>query len=287
MTRRAPFPTGHGARLALVGLTVGLMIGPVLADPVVGAAPASDASRAGSAPATSRAPFEGSAPKHNPAISLDWAGYSVVGPPITTVSGSWVQPTATCSIKKANQSAFWVGIDGYAPTDTTVQQVGTDADCSKGTRKIPSKASHYAWFEMYPGPLVVLSTTSYPVAPGDAMTASVTKVGAGYQMVLTDAGHWTFSTFQAVSTTPLDASGEWIVEAPTTCSNTRCKPISLADFGSVAFSGATANGQPVDAPGFTYRQITMTKNKKGTIVKAATSALSAGGTAFGVTWVSS
>jgi len=270
-----------------IGLAFGLMGGPVLAVPVVSAAPVTAAPRVGAPLTTTRVPFEGLAGKHGPAVSLDWAGYSATGPPITTVSGSWTQPTATCSTTKANQSAYWVGIDGYAPTDTTVQQVGTDADCSKGTKKVPSKASYYAWFEMYPGPLVVLNTASYPVMPTDVLTASVSQVGASYQLVINDATHWTFSTLQPVSKTPLNASGEWIVEAPTTCKGTTCKPVLLTNFGSVAFTGATANGQPVDGPGFTPHQITMSKNKKGTIVKAATSALASGGTAFGVTWVSS
>jgi len=39
----------------------------------------------------------------------------------------------------------------------------------------------------------------------------------------------------------------------------------LADFGSVAFSGATANGLPVNPAGLVDTQITMTKNKKGTV----------------------
>ena len=59
----------------------------------------------------------------------------------------------------------------------------------------------------------------------------------------------------------------------------------LTDFGSVAFSGATADGGR-RLRGLTEHQITMTKNKKGTIVKASTSAL-VGGAGFTVTWVSS
>ena len=166
-----------------------------------------------------------------------------------------------------------MGIDGFASTDPTVQQVGTDSDCVKGTNKVPGGPRYYAWFEMFPGPIVILSTATNPVAPGDAMTASVTLVGSSYQLVVTDAGHWTFSTVQPATTTPLDSSAEWIVEAPTSCSGTKCKPVGLADFGSVGFTGATADGQPIDASGFTPHQIIMTKNKKGTIVKASASAL--------------
>ena len=49
---------------------------------------------------------------------------------------------------------------------------------------------------------------------------------------------------------------------------------------------ATVNGLAVDGTGLTDHLITMTKNKKGTIVKASTSALDVTGHAFGVTWVS-
>ena len=117
------------------------------------------------------------------------------------------------------------------------------------------------------------------------MSADVTLVGAAYQLVLTDAGHWTFSTLQSVTTPPLDASAEWIVEAPTTCTVKKCTPVKLADFGSVGFTGATANGLPISSSAFVPNTITMSKNKKGTKVKASTSPLGSTGDAFTVTWV--
>ena len=222
------------------------------------------------------------------ANSLNWAGYAVTGSSITSVSGSWVQPAASCSGKKATQSAFWVGIDGYAPNDPTVQQIGTDADCSKGTKKVPSSPSYYAWYELYPSALVPLTTPGhpYPVAPGDVLTGSVSESGASVTVSLADAGHWSYSTTTTVTTVPLGASAEWIAEAPCSVTSTTCKPVGLADFGSVAFTGASADGLPVDSTSFAQHQVTMTKNKKGTIVKASTSVLT-GGTAFTVDWVSS
>jgi hypothetical protein len=221
--------------------------------------------------------------KNAPAVSLDWAGYAVTGTQITTVSGSWTQPTATCT-GKPTQSAVWVGIDGFAATDGTVQQVGTDADCTKKVKKSPGGPSYYAWYEMFPGPLVPLPDSD-TVTPGDKMSASVTRSGNSYLLALTDAGHWMYSTLQASTTTPQDVSGEWIVEAPTSCQGTKCKPVSLTDFGSVAFTGAMVDGLSIAASGPAANQITMSKNKKGTIVKASTSALDASGDGFDVTWV--
>ena len=219
--------------------------------------------------------------------SLDWAGFAATGPTVTSVSGSWVQPTVTCPVKKLQQSAFWVGIDGFDSTDPTVQQIGTDADCIKKVKKVPGGPVHYAWYEMYPAGLMVLDPATYPVHPGDALTGSVTLVGSSYVLALTDAGHWTFTTTQPAGTpTPLNASAEWITEAPISCTTSSCKPLPLADFGSVAFTGATVNGLPVNGTGLTSHQITMTKNKKGTIVKASTSALDVTGHAFSVDWLS-
>lgn len=218
--------------------------------------------------------------------STNWAGYAATGPVFNAVSGSWIQPAVSCA-NKVTQSAFWVGIDGFGPTDPTVQQIGTDSDCTKGNRRNPGGPSYYAWFEMFPSSLVVLDTATYPVVAGDAMSAGVTRVGSRYQLTLTDAGHWSFATVQSAPTAPLDASAEWIVEAPTACTGSGCRPVGLADFGSVGFTGATANGRPINAPGTTADQIDMTRNKKGTILKASTSPLGPGGTGFGVTWVSS
>ena len=270
------------ARLAVAvpsALAAGLLVvaagpGPALATPAA-AATAKDAR-------TTNVLMAGS---HGPANSLDWAGYAVTGTTLTSAAGSWTQPAALCSGKKPSQSAFWVGIDGYSSADPTVQQVGTDADCTKGTKKVPSAPSYYAWYELYPDSIVVIDPTTHPVSPGDSLSASVSGSGSTFTLSLTDAGRWSFSTVQVTPVAPLDASAEWIAEAPTTCNGAKCKAVSLADFGTATFTGASANGLPVNSGSFTDHQITMTKNKKGTIVKASVSAL-AGGNAFTVTWLS-
>ena len=239
-----------------------------------------------SAPGVGPAVLLGPGGGHGTAISLDWAGYAVTGASVTSVAGSWTQPSALCTGRKATQAAAWVGIDGFASTDKTVQQIGTDADCTKGTKKRPGGASYYAWFELFPSAVVVLSPASYPVSPGDVLTASVTLVGSSYRLVITDGGRWGFATLQAVTgVAPLDSSAEWIVEAPTTCVRVKCKPFPLTNFGSVTFTGATANGLAVNSSVFTSHQVVMSKNKKGTVLKASPSALLPGGTSFSVTWL--
>ena len=53
-----------------------------------------------------------------------------------------------------------MGLDGDGTN--TVEQIGTDADCSSG------KPVYYAWYEMYPKFPVNLSLT---INPGDTISA--------------------------------------------------------------------------------------------------------------------
>src|SRR5690348_6309968 len=109
--------------------------------------------------------------------STNWSGYATTGSRYTSVSGTWKQPTATCSAGQTAYSSFWVGIDG--DTTNTVEQTGTDADCSSGT------PTYYAWYEMYPKFPVNLSNT---VKPGDSMSASVTTSGSGnFTLTISDS----------------------------------------------------------------------------------------------------
>ena len=240
------------------------------------------------------APFIGSgnAPRsgHGTSNSLDWAGFAATptGSLVTSVTGSWTEPSVVCPVNKVQQSAFWVGIDGFAATDPTVQQVGTDADCLKGSKKVAGGPVYYAWYQMYPSSLVVLNPASYPVAPGDVLTGGVSVVLGGYLLTLSDSRGgllWSFSQVVAATTATLNASAEWIAEAPTACKAGTCKALPLADFSSVAFTGATVNSVPVNGPGFVDSQITMTKDKKGKKVKASPSALGGTGGDFTVTWL--
>ena len=193
---------------------------------------------------------------HGPAKSLDWAGYAVTGAKLTSAAGRWIQPAAKCTSTVPTQSAFWVGIDGYAAADPTVQQVGTDADCTKAKKQV-----YYAWYELYPGAIVPLSTATHPVLPGDTLSASVSGAGSTFTLSLTDIGRWTFSTVQVTPQAPLDSSAEWIAEAPTACTATTCKAVSLADFTTVHFAGASADGLPVNSTLFVNHQITMTEQE--------------------------
>jgi hypothetical protein len=203
-------------------------------------------------------------------LSLNWAGYASFGTTFSDVQGSWTHPTATCSKGKSTYASFWLGIDGY--NSSSVEQIGTEADCSKGT------PVYFAWYEMYPAAPVDLDTGSYPVQAGDAISAEVNTSGT---LTIADSTQsWTFTTPQSFSGFDL-SSAEWIAEAPSLCApGGGCHGAPLTNFGTVNFTGASANGQAIDH--WSNDPLTMVTNS-GRQVKASPSSIT-GGSAFSVTW---
>ena len=193
----------------------------------------------------------------------NWSGYAVTGSRFTSVSASWKQPTATCS--GTAYSSFWVGLDG--DTSNTVEQTGTDADCSG------SSPQYYAWYEMYPKFPVNLSQ---PVSPGDTMTASVTTDGRGnFTLTISDTTRgWTNTKTARLKSAKL-SSAEVIAEAPSSSGGV----LPLANFGTVNFTAAKANGSLLTASTPNIDPITMAN---GSTVKAQPGSISSG--AFSVQW---
>ena len=213
--------------------------------------------------------------------STNWSGYAVQSASqFTEAVGAWVQPAASCTqLFGSTYSSFWVGIDGYSTS--SVEQLGTDSDCTG--RNSPS---YYAWWEMYPAGSVSLSKSTYPVQPGDTLTATVSRSGTSYTLQLHSSRGWTFSTVQAGS--DANGSAEWIAEAPEICSVFFCRNANLTNFGTVQFSGSEAAtggaAQPITS--FTAdsgpHDITMTTTT-GT-VRAQPSTVNSAGTGFSDTW---
>jgi peptidase A4-like protein len=208
----------------------------------------------------------GTAPNHKigHSTSSNWAGYAVTGGRYTRVHATWTQPAVKCSVTPTGWSSFWVGLDG--DTSNTVEQTGTEADCSNG------HAVYSGWYEMYPKFPTNYSST---VAPGDHMSATVTTNGSGsFSLTLANTTRgWTHTTSARLKSARL-ASAEVIAEAPSSSGGV----LPLADFGTVSFSGATANGVSLGSlPGLD--PITMVS---GSTVKAQPSGISGG--SFSVTW---
>jgi len=274
---RGSHRSGRTARAAALAATCVLSCALLLP-----AAPAGASPGPGSTARSDAASDPGDVPT-SPTDSLDWAGYVVSGRTFTSVAGDWTEPSVSCSGTKAAQSAFWIGFDGFAASDPTVEQIGTDSDCTKGKKKAPGGPVFYAWYELYPAALVVLSPASYPVSPGDHLSASMHVSGASYTVELTDTDRWTYSNVLTTPTVEPNASAEWIAESPSVCSAGRCKPGPLADFGSVDFTGITTDAGTLTTPALASTAVTMTTKKaKQTL---AVPGAPVDGTGFPVTWL--
>jgi len=199
--------------------------------------------------------------------STNWSGYAAHGGTYTTVSATWVQPTGSCT-SATRYSSFWVGLDGY--TSNSVEQTGTDTDCSGG------RPVYYGWYEMYPNPSFSFGST---IHAGDTISASVTFSGtSSYTLKLSDVTRgWTSTTTKSLSGAPR-SSAEVIIEAP--CCTGGGGILPLANFGTVHLSNSLVNGSSIGS--FNPDQITMINNSGAD--KDTVSALS-GGTSFSATWV--
>lgn len=210
--------------------------------------------------------------------SSNWAGYAIQ-PNLTKkqlllvndVKGSWVVPAVSCSLGENSYSSFWVGIDGYS--SNTVEQIGTDSDCSGG---LPV---YYAWYEMYPKYPVYLNMQ---ISPGDLISAEVKYLNAGkFNLVIKDeTSGISFSTIQK-SPSAKRNSAEWIAEAPWSSG-----VLPLANFGNVNFLNAEVTVKNIvgSISNSAWKNDAITMTTPEGVVKAVPSALSNNGTAFSVAW---
>lgn len=168
-------------------------------------------------------------------LSSNWAGYvaHAGSKRFTGVSASWTIPAAVCAAGHETHSAAWVGLGGYRRNATALEQIGTDADCTSSGR-----ASYSSWVELLPA---AASPLRLRVSPGDLVTASVTVLGRHATLRLRDLTTGRrYSTTRGLSSIDV-STADWIVEAPSGCNpDGSCHTLDLTDFGTVAFSGATA-----------------------------------------------
>ncbi len=211
-------------------------------------------------------PMIGHGGRSNQSESTNWSGYAATGS-FTSVSASWTEPTGHCT-SATRYSSFWVGLDGY--NSNTVEQTGSEVDCSGGS------PVYYSWYEMYPANPHNFSNT---VRPGDHFNGSVTyNGGSSYTLVLSDTTQGWSHTVHASLSGAANSSAEVIAEAP--CCTASGGILPLADFGTVNFTSASADGSPIGD--FGPAQIDMVDNSGR--LKDETSALSGGGS-FSDTWL--
>jgi hypothetical protein len=166
-------------------------------------------------------------------LSENWAGYVATGKTFSRVAGAWTEPTVKANPSSAQSySAAWVGLGGASGQSQALEQIGTSADYVNG------HAEYYAWYELPPSTQVRLNIA---IHPGDRISANVVVSGSTVKVSLSDqtTGRSVLKTLQMSN--PDRSSAEWIVEAPaaeTIGGNYRI--LTLADFGKVAFTKATA-----------------------------------------------
>jgi Peptidase A4 family len=228
-------------------------------------------------------------------VSSNWSGYvvkhSISSGRFSKVSGSWVQPSITAGAGDS-YAVFWVGLGGSGGSSNALEQVGTEANYVDG------KLEYYAWYELVPSAPVRLSLT---IHPSDRIYAEVSVSGTSVAVAIADqtTGQWAKRTLHAAS--PDTGSAEWIAEAPSTCNGSgRCRPLALANFGSIRFldSSVTAQGHTgaISDPNWTMEEVRLSETVSSTAADrpgfvssqlpggAEPSVVSADGSSFSVSW---
>ncbi len=200
-------------------------------------------------------------------VTDNWAGYVANGgvKSFTSAQSTFIVPElVTCAPNQNTASAFWAGLDGW--TSGTVEQDGVAADCNDGTPQ------YFAWWEDLP--LDSGTFLTVVVHSGDSVTASVVFVGnSSYTLQVTDTTSNTSGSETVTEPGGDDSSAECIAEDPGGATTS----IPYANYGTVAFTGCTANGAPI---GSFSPLSTDTVTPQGAL-DAVTSGLS-GGTSFSV-----
>jgi len=224
-----------------------------------------------------------------------WSGYAVGAPSSSSsslfqsdavgdVKGTWIVPTIKGqSVYGSSSSSTWIGIGGLASSGTTdnrpLVQIGTTQGRILGT------TVYYAWFEVIhrdlPGPPIPLP--SFPVKPGDTVSADVSYIGNGkFQLTIENLSRGASHTENVYAPFNTRETAEWIVESPASLLG---RPASLADFGTESFGNCSVKLNSIEGPinscGAIAIGLTMENNG---VTKAQPSELSSDGNGFSVTW---
>jgi len=214
--------------------------------------------------------------------SDNWSGYADVvcsTCALRYVAASFTLPSVNCAGSPDGAAvSTWVGLDGV--TSSTVEQIGTVAECSGGT------ASYSAFYEMFPNNPVGFTG----VNPGDAISANVyfNATNNRWQLSLTDlTSGGQIATSQACPSGSRcrNSSAEVITEAPfSTVTNAT---VPLARFGQASYQAIQVTSRNGTRGGMTSNGLWTTDSI--TMVNASGKVLAQpgpvyGGQAFQDTW---
>jgi hypothetical protein len=147
--------------------------------------------------------------------------------PYFIVSGAWYVPSVTGEPDIQDDSAFWVGMDGWdGPGANDVLQGGTEQQAFTfvflGTQF--TITNYYAWGEFFPFSEQLIS--NFPVSPGDYIVGQVIGIEPGLDSGSTGPGGTFFIQNFTAGTTALvhlfppkgtnfhGNTAEWIMERP-------------------------------------------------------------------------
>ncbi len=203
--------------------------------------------------------------------STNWSGYMATTGTFSTVSGAWNATEATGNGSTTTADATWIGIGGVSSDDLI--QVGT-----ANTISASGHVSASAFYEMLPA--VSITVPGITVTPGDAMTASITKLsGNQWSISITDTTD-NESYTNTFAYTSSESSAEWIEEDPSYSNN---RQIPFDNFGTASFSNAltTMGGNSVNLIDSSAAPITMVNQADQPI--ATPSAIGSDSASFTVT----
>jgi hypothetical protein len=210
-------------------------------------------------------------------VSSNWAGYVATGAGFTAVSAAWVVPAGTCTPGRRGYSATWVGLGGFGSASSSLEQIGTEFDCTRTGR-----ASYSAWYELVP---TGGRTIRMRVRPGDAIEASVSVQGTTVGLRLRNRTRGSAFSRTLTMQAPDVSSADWIVEAPSDCTNAGdCTQLPLSNFGTVRFDAASATSADGHSGSIADPAWTPTAVLLRSSARAVTSSLSSTGTTFRVTY---
>lgn len=188
--------------------------------------------------------------------SSNWGGEIAHNAEFASVQATWTVPTLSCRNNESNSSTYaWVGMGGWDGMQA-LEQIGTAHWCDAGQPTYGLFGEFYS-APPFAGDGSVFQPGKYPVAPGDVVTATVTKVNDSgeYQLgAVNETAHWHFSRsgqspdFDPGSD-PGNLTGEVIMEPPHADSNPKYTPTIFTDISYTAETGSPVKGLFDTVPG--------------------------------------
>ncbi|KAF9877215.1 peptidase A4 family protein [Colletotrichum karsti] len=190
----------------------------------------------------------------NVEYSSNWAGAVKIGTGYNHVTGTIVVPDVSGSSGSA--ASAWVGIDGDT-CQTAILQTGIS---------FYADGTFDAWYEWIPD--YAYNFNNFGVSVGDSIRMTVdasskTKGVATLENLTT--GKKVTHSFTSTPSSLCETNAEWIVEA----FQENGSQVTLADFGTVTFTGASASGSSGSTTPAGADIIDISPNRGSTILASA------------------